>query len=332
MPDSKADTPLKLSIVILCWNDWKVINECLRSIFSGDSKLSFEVIVSDNGSTDGCVEFIRRDFEKVQLIENKANLGFARGNNVGINAAKGEFVLILNPDTIIHKDSLYHLTSFAEQHPEAGGFGCRVENPDGSYQASARPFPTIFGGWIAALYLRPLAYLSPIFTSDTYTGWKGNSVRSVDWQSGCCLMVRRSVLQTLEGFDERFFYNFEEVDLCMRIWKSGKRILFTPDATITHLGGQSVKRFPSRFEIEKCRNRYRFFYKHYGAKAARSCRSVLLAHIRVRQFFYGLKWLFSKNEILSSRLKMYRLVGEWNKKLDPISFVETGIEPNLSLE
>src|SRR6202167_736594 len=157
---------MKLSIVIICWNDWKVIEDCLRSIFETTHGVEYEVIVSDNGSTDGSVEKIRAQFPSVRILENRANLGFAKANNVGIREAGGEYVLILNPDTIIHDGSLDRWIEFADRHPEAGGFGCRVLNPDGSYQSSARPFPTVWRGWLGAFCLGFLGHLSDVFTAD----------------------------------------------------------------------------------------------------------------------------------------------------------------------
>jgi GT2 family glycosyltransferase len=320
---------MKLSVVIICWNDLRVIRECLRSIFEGTQSGDFEVIVSDNGSTDGSVQFIHENYPQVRVVENGANLGFAKGNNAGIRAAQGELVLILNPDTIIHKGSLDKFVAFADQHPEAGAFGCRVLNLDGTYQVSARLFPTVKRYWISALYLHRLARFSTLFTFEEYEGWKGNRERQIDWQSGCCVMFRGQLLKRLGGFDEQFFYHFEEVDLCRRVWSAGFPILFTPEATITHLGGQSVNRFPIRFEIEKNRSRYRYFYKHHGREGARQCRRLSIAAIRVRQAGYGIKALFKPTEGLENRLKMYRVVARWNKSLDPIRFVELGEEPQL---
>src|ERR1700757_2014699 len=131
---------MKLSIVIICWNDLRVIRDCLRSIYEGTHETNFEVVVSDNGSVDGSVEFIRKHYPQVRIVENRQNLGFARGNNAGIRASRGEYVLILNPDTIIHDGALDKLVGFADEHPQVGAFGCRVLNADGSYQASASPF------------------------------------------------------------------------------------------------------------------------------------------------------------------------------------------------
>lgn len=322
---------MKLSIVIICWNDWKVIEECLHSIVSGTRETEYEIVVSDNGSTDGSVEKIRAQFPLVRIVENRENLGFARGNNAGIRYAAGEYVLILNPDTVVHAGSLDRLIRFANKHAECGAFGCLVQNPDGSYQESARPFPSVRGAWIAALYLRPLGRLSSFFASDRYVGWNGDTGRTVDWQSGCCILFRGDVLKHLEGFDERFFYHYEEVDLCRRVWNAGFTIIFTPEASITHLGGQSVGRFPLRFALETNRNRYRYFYKHYGAPGVKRCRRVLLAHLAVRRLGYRLLNWSRRNHKLEDRLRTYGLVIAWNWKLDPIAFAERGIEPAVPL-
>jgi hypothetical protein len=320
---------MKLSIVIICWNDWKVIENCLRSIFTGTRQIDYEVIVSDNGSSDGSVEKIRAQFPAVRIVENRANLGFARGNNAGIREARGEYVLILNPDTIVHEGSLDRWIEFADRHQEAGAFGCRVHNPDGSYQRSARPFPTISRYLVASFGLRFLGRLQRPVLSDEYEGWYGDTEREVDWQSGCCVMLRHDLLQRLGGFDEQFFYQFEEVDLCRRVWNAGSRIRFTPEVSITHLGGQSVGRFPVRFAIEVCRNGYRYFYKHYGPRGARQFRQMTLAKLRIRQAGYGLKNLFRPNDVVKQRLEMYRATVRWNQQLDPVQFVEHGIEQSV---
>jgi GT2 family glycosyltransferase len=306
-----------------------VIGNCLRSIYTETRDVDFEVIVSDNASTDGSIEFIKQNYPSVRIIQNGRNIGFAKGNNAGIARSQGQYVLILNPDTLIHDRALEKLVAFAERHPEAGGFGCRVLNPDGSDQGPARPFPTIRRDWIAALYLRRLAYVSDLFISDTYTKWSGDTERAIDWQSGCCVMFRGSVLKSLRGFDEQFFYHFEEVDLCRRSWEAGYPLVYTPEAVITHLGGQSVNRFPIRFELERYRSRYRYFYKHFGPKGARQCLRTVLARIRIRQLGYGFLALFSSNEALKRRMEMYRVSARWNRELDPVRFAEVAEEPDF---
>jgi N-acetylglucosaminyl-diphospho-decaprenol L-rhamnosyltransferase len=321
---------VNLSIVILCWNDRKVINDCLRSIYSGTHLIEFEVIVSDNGSTDGSPDFIREAFPRVRVIENGVNLRFSKGNNVGIQASKGKYVLILNPDTIIHDGALDRWIDFADRHPEAGGFGCRVLNPDGSYQSSARPFPTIRRGWLGALGLGVLGHVSDVFISEEYVRWKGDTERLIDWHSGCCLMVRADLLSKLGGFDDQFQYYYEDVDLCHRIWDAGSSIIFTPTVTITHLGGQSTsQRFPIAFELDKHRNRYRYFYKYFGRKGVRHCQTYSIARIRIRQTGYRLIAFGKRSDLMTKRLDLYKASIEWNSSVDPIQLVEKGKEPDL---
>jgi GT2 family glycosyltransferase len=320
---------MKLSIVIICWNDLKVIKDCLASVYRETTSIPFEVIVSDNGSTDSSLAYIREHFPQARILENGANLGFARGNNAGIKVASGEYVLLLNPDTIIHDRALEKLVAYADQHPEGGAFGCRVLNPDGSYQNPARPLPRPVGSLISALNVRWLGKFSPAFDSDLYYGWQGKTERSVGYQSGCCIMVRGDLLDQLHGFDERFFYHAEETDLCCRIWKAGWKILFYPGAEITHLGGQSVGRFPIRFALETYRSRYRYFYKHFGRKGVTQLRWLNLLNLWIRQIGYSLQRPLSPSEALENRLKMYRVLIAWNWRLDPIEFIGAGAEPDL---
>jgi GT2 family glycosyltransferase len=309
-----------------------VIGDCLRSVFNQTTRIAFEVIVSDNGSSDRSLDYIRKHFANVRIVENGQNLGFAKGNNAGINVANGEYVLILNPDTIIRERALEKLVSFADNRPEAGAFGCRVLNPDGSFQNPARPIPTVSGYLISALYLRWLGRLSPRFACDLYPGWEGRSERAIGFQSGCCIMFRHDILRNLNSFDERFFFNFEESDLCHRIWRMGRPVLFCPDAEITHLGGQSVGRFPIRFALETYRSGYRFFYKHYGAKGVLRIRWVYLIRFVLRYCSYKLFSFIRNNEALTNRLSMYKVSIKWHWRVDPLRFIETGEEPDLGYQ
>lgn len=324
---------MKLSIILLCWNDREVIAECLRSIFASTHSTDLEVIVSDNGSTDGSVEFIRSSYPMVHVIENGRNLRFAKANNVGIRASRGEYVLILNPDTIIHEGCLDKIVSFADQHPEGGAFGCRVLNSDLSYQVSARPFASLRAEWIAALYLRSLGRLHKWFTSDSYSGWNGTSERQVDWLSGCFILVRAGLLRSIGGFDEQFFYYYEDMDLCRRIWQAGYAILYTPDATITHLGGQSTKtRFPSLgFVLDSQVTRYLYYYKYSGKRGVRRARRIALVSVSLRRFGCGVKQLVRPTAAGREHLEHLRALFEWNYRVDPIRLVENGEEPRLRI-
>jgi len=319
--------PVKLSIVILCWNSQKVLPDCLESLFSRTVPFPFEVIVADNDSSDDTVAFTRKNYPKAIVVQNGGNLGFSAGNNGGFRVARGEYVFILNPDTIIHEGTLEKLIQFADAHPEAGAFGCQVVNPDGSPQQSARPFPTPLRCWLSALYLRPLGYLSSLFTCDTYLKWDGRTEREIDWTSGCSLLVRGEILKRVGGFDEQFFYHFDEVDLCRRIWNLGCSILYTPEPVLTHLGGNKPGILPLSLEIEKNRNRYRYFFKHFGIQGASSVRRALLVSTLIRYLGYGVVALGGFRKGLQPRIKIYRGMWHWNRRLNLKAFFVDGTEP-----
>lgn len=330
--DDQRNTVMKLSIVILCWNDLKVITDCLKSIYATTKSMDFEVIVSDNGSTDGSIEFIRANFPQVRLLENGRNLRFAKGNNVGIQASRGEYVLILNPDTIMHEGTLNKLIAFADKHPEAGGFGCRVVNADGkTYQGCIWPLPTLRSEWISALGLGALGYLSKALGPGRYLRWRGETERAVGYPAGCCLLVRGELLNRLGGFDEKFFYYFEETDLCHRIWDAGYSVLYTPEASITHLGGQSThKKFPPiGFLIDRQITRYLYFYKFFGRKGARSARKSMLAGLALRCAAAWLRHVVRPSPASREDLESLSLLFDWNYRVDPVRLAEKGEEPEL---
>ena len=306
---------MELSVVIVCWNGIELIGNCLASIYGGTRGIEFEVVVSDNGSSDGSVEFISRAYPQVRIVENCTNLGYAKGNNNAVRHCTGRYILLLNSDTVVHEGALQRLVAFADQHPEAGACGCEVVNTKGAPQVSARPFPTLWRDWLDAFCL-------PHFT-------RGNG-HARKWQSGCCILFRAEVLKQLGGFDEQFFYSYEDVDLCQRVWDGGYSIAYTPDACITHLGSQSANRSPLRFELERHRSRYRYFYKHFGPGVLRQCRHAALARIRVRQLGYGLLNLLAPSHELQQKLKIFEVAGQWNRAVDPVRFVENGEEPGAA--
>ena len=324
---------MKLSIIILCWNDLKVIGDCLKSIYTTTRSTEFEIIVSDNGSTDGSVEFIRSQYPQVRVIENGRNLRFAKANNVGIRESRGEYVLILNPDTIIHEGTLDKLLPLADSHLEGGAFGCKVLNADGSYQGCARPLPSLRGEWIGALRLNVLAYLSDWFQPGIYVTWQGETQRKVGWLAGCFILMRGDLLKRLGGFDEQFFYYHEDMDLCRRVWRAGYSIIYTPEVAITHLGGQSTsKRFPPvGFALDGQITRYLYFYKYNGRRGVRRLRRIALVSLALRLLGHGLVQLLTPTESQRARLELLRVLFIWTVRLDPVRLVEQGEEPDLGI-
>jgi GT2 family glycosyltransferase len=143
-------------------------------------------------------------------------------------------------------------------------------------------------------------------------------------------MVRGELLKRLGGFDEQFYYYYEDLDLCHRIWDAGFSILFTPDVIVTHLGGQSTKgRFPVAFALDKYRNRYRYFYKYFGARGVRRCRYTTLAWLWVRWVAFRAIHVIRPVDASKERLQLYRIAAEWNRRVDPVQLVEHGKEPEM---
>jgi GT2 family glycosyltransferase len=290
------------------------------------------VIVTDNGSTDGSLDFIGRNYPQVQIVANGANLGFGPGNNEGFKVAGGDYVFIVNPDTILRPDTLTRLLEFADHHSEAGAFGCRTLNPDGTLQATAQPLPTVFRQLLAALYLRKLGRLSRKLCADTYPGWDGRTEREIGYQAGCALLVRGELLRRLGGFDARFFHQYEDADLCHRVWGSGKSVLYCPGAEIVHIGGAKRGNYPIKVLLETQRSKYKYFHKHHGLKDARRIRWVSLIDYGVRFAGYSMVRVFKRSNALDERLRMYRIMLKWHWQLHPQRFIDSGEEPNLGYE
>jgi GT2 family glycosyltransferase len=255
---------VRLSIIIVSWNVRQHLVTCLRSIEENKPHAEFEIIVVDNASSDDTVNCIRHDFPKVTVIANKENRGFAAANNQGIRKAQGQYLLFLNPDTIVHPDSLDVLMKFMDRNSDVGACGPKLLNEDGIIQPSARRFPTFRG----ALYRHTAFKFLRIFRGE-YKKWlmkdfSHDKQMDVDQVMGAALMTRRSIIDELGTMDERFFMYYEDVDLCHRIKQAGWRIVFTPDAVITHFGGRSSIKIPVRRRMMMLASLLRFFRKHRG--------------------------------------------------------------------
>jgi GT2 family glycosyltransferase len=205
-------------------------------------------------------------------------------------------------------------------------------NLDGSLQGTAHPRPTLFRFLIKALYLRWLGRFSEFFLADEYIGWNGRTERQIGYQAGCSLLIRTKLLRSLAGFDERFFHQYEDADLCHRVWESGSLVLFCPQSELTHIGGQNRGRYPIKVILETERSKYKYFHKHYGVRGALGIRIITLIHWSIRFLGYGGLCLFRRNEALENRIKMYGVLLAWNWRLKPVAFVTTGQEPDVGYE
>lgn len=264
-----------LSIVIVNWNTRDLLAQCIESIYDTVSDLDFETIVVDNASTDGSVEMVRRDFPQVQIIANAENVGFVRANNQAIARCQGRYVLLLNSDTQALPGSLDKTVQFMDEHPNAGIVGVRLLNPNGTFQASYTPFPTL---WREFLMLSGLGrwLIRPTFPSYGPQVEKGPQ-RIKGYVEGAYLAARRGAVDQVGGLDERIFMYAEDVDWCYQFHQGGWEVWYLPQAPIIHYGGQSSKKRRKRGEAELYRSRVYFFYKHYGKATAFGLKVLIYA-------------------------------------------------------
>ena len=225
---------LKLSIVILSWNTKALLKQCLESLKEGGEGMEgCEVIVVDNGSEDQSGEMVKKfrtqnTGYEIRLIENKNNLGFAKGNNIGIKEARGEYVMLLNSDTIVKKGSLKKMVDFLDQHKEIAIVGPKLLNSDRTPQPSCGQFPNL---WVAFIML-----FKEHFGGSKIVRYSPVASGEVPWLMGAAFVAREKVFEEIGLLDERMFMYMEEVEWFYRAKKAGLRAYFLKDAEIIHLG------------------------------------------------------------------------------------------------
>lgn len=224
---------MDLSIIIVNYNSKEKTLFCLDSIYQADlAGIEVEVIVIENHSYDILDDEINTRFPKVKLLKSKKNLGMGGGNNLGINQATGKFILILNPDTEIMKDSIKTMMEFLYRNEQAGLVGPKLLYPDGTEQISCYRFPKLF---IPILRRTFLGYFAKNYVDDyLMKNVDLNQTQIVDWIQGSCLLIKMEVLTKVGLFDERFFMYLEDTDLCKRIKLAGWQVVYLPTAQVIH--------------------------------------------------------------------------------------------------
>ncbi len=250
-------------MVIPSFNTCKLIERALRTVFEASKDLDIEVIVVDNASNDGSPEMIEDKFPDVRLIKNDNNLGFAGANNMAFRQSEGRHVLLLNSDTLVRPDTLRCLVEFLDTHPEAGAAGCKILNPDGTFQHDCRRgFPTPMAAIYKLSGLSRLFHNNPRFARYNLTYLDPDELSEVDALSGSCMMVRREVLDQVGFLDEDYFMYGEDLDWCFRMRQGGWRIYYVPTTTIIHFRGRSGHRQQMRIQYRKNEAMAIFVRKH----------------------------------------------------------------------
>lgn len=280
-----------VSICIVNWNRADCLRECLRSIWRSKPSVSFEIIVIDNASTDDSVSVVNAESTQAMLVVNSENVGFARANNQAFELARGRYLLLLNNDTAMLSGTLDAMITFMEQHPDAGILGCKVLNPDGSLQPSCRRLPSLSTLFWRAVYLDKLFPHNRWTAADTMSGWRHDTVREVDVIMGCCMLVRRTMLDQIGPLDERFFMYSEETDWCCRAHQHGWKVYFTPEAQIIHYGGQSASLQTVAMAMHFQQSRIEYFRKHHGWQSAVAARLLGILELSLRLVYWSLSFL-----------------------------------------
>jgi GT2 family glycosyltransferase len=234
---------MKLSIVIVSYNTRELLVDCINSIEKNLNKYSYEIIVVDNASADGSAVLLGEKYPNIKLIENFYNAGFAKANNQGLAVSSGEYILLLNSDTVILGEALENLIAFMDTQPEAAICGPKLLNSNMTLQLPCRRgFPRFVNSVSHFMRLDKLFPKSKVLGSYLMTYMDSSIDHEVDAVSGACMLVRRNVLNTVGGLlDETYFMHFEDIDLCFRAKEHGYKVFYVHNSEVIHLKGQSSK-------------------------------------------------------------------------------------------
>ncbi len=314
---------MKVSVVIVNYKVRYYLAQCIHSVLKAMEGIDGEVIIVDNDSRDGSVEFLQALYPQVHFIESKKNLGFSRANNIAIRQARGEYILALNPDTIINEELIKDCTGLLDSNPQIGATGVRMLNPDGTFAPeSRRGIPTPFTAFCKMSGLNAAFPTSRIFGRYYMKFLDERSTTPIEIISGACMFIRKSVLDECGLFDEDFFMYGEDIDLSYRILQTGKQNYYLP-SRIIHYKGESSRKNTFRYVYVFYEAMYIFFKKHYS-----SYNWILSIPIRSAIYLRGssvyvsrkLRGLLAKRTgVLSQMKKRHFLLKGTNKSLEPMA-------------
>jgi N-acetylglucosaminyl-diphospho-decaprenol L-rhamnosyltransferase len=250
-----------LAVAIVSYNTCSYLRMCLQSVLQ---EVPDEVVVVDNGSTDGSIEMVRTEFPSVQLLVDARNRGYGAAANEAIAVCSAEYILLLNSDTRVEPGAFHALRQYLEAHPAVGIVGPRLLCLDRTLQPSCYPFPKPLYMFLEETRIGWALRYVPLLRERYLYTWSHRHPRSVAWVQGSALAIRRSAFNGVNGFDESFFMYFEETDLCYRLREAGWQVHFTPSATVIHAGGGSTRQFRARMLIQLFKSTAHFYQKHYS--------------------------------------------------------------------
>lgn len=268
---------MDLSIIIVNWNSREYLERCIASILANTRTLSFEIIVIDSGSFDGCEQMLRESYPQVRFIQSASNLGFARSNNQAFEQSAGECVLFLNPDTELTGPAIERLWRSLNSLPDAGIVGCKLLNSNGTVQTSCvQSMPTILNKTLDSEFLRSRWPKCSLWGTAALFE-RADQPQEVEAISGACMMLKRSTFKHVGGFSEDYFMYAEDIDLAYKVRRAGYRHYVLVDTTVVHHGGASSGKTASAFTAVMMREAtWRFLRKTRGGPYAFAFRVCML--------------------------------------------------------
>ncbi len=299
-----------ISIIIVNWNVRDLLDKCLASLLEaqagGDGgRPALEIIVVDCDSQDNSAAMIRERYPTVKLLPQSENIGFTRGNNLGMRAATADTLMLLNPDTEVYADTLMTMLGYMRQQPGVGILGPHTLNTDGSHQSTRRRFPTLLTGLFESAWLSVLAPAS-VFDSYFMRDTDDDAILEVDWAQGSALMLRRAVWQEIGELDEGYVMYSEELDYCKRAKEAGWKVMYHGGAKIKHHGGRSSEQVAAFKQIQFHTSKLRYFRKHHGEPHYALLRVMILAQFCWQLILeLGKALIGHKRALRQERIKTY---------------------------
>lgn len=294
-----------LSIVIVTMDNKEVLRKCLESVCSERQSISMEIFVSDNSTDDKTAEMVKSEFSAVTLLKNGENLGFARANNKAIKLAHGRYVLLLNDDTVILDNALKKMVRFMDENPACGIGACKLVYPDGRLQSSKFSYPSLFkeffhaNDWLKPLRKTKIGEVIGAFLSKYFPAFEcfslSEQVKEVDDVLGAFFMIRKSVIEKIGLLDENFWMCREETDFSYRTRQAGYKIMYNPQATIIHIGSDTVHRTLEKRTRNYCQNYISanyFFRKHYSRLKQIGLKLIVVEAFLVKLIITVFRYLF----------------------------------------
>jgi GT2 family glycosyltransferase len=313
-----------ITVIIINYNTCEELQGCLGSIKPEEAS---EVVVVDNNSSDDSIAMVKSKYPWVTLLANKTNVGYGAAANQAIATSTTRYVVLLNSDTLLQPGALKALSHYLAQHPRAAIVGPRLENSDGTVQASCYPFPTPLDTFLenstVAIFLgRRIRRYVPAIRGLYLRTWPHDSARIVPWVKGAALAIRREAFDAVGGFDESFFMYFEDADLCYRLRKVGWEVHFAPVTTVVHLGGASTDQYRASMAVQLL-DSTDLFYQRHSSRLSIAVMNAIVKSLMLAKYIIGtLRLSFTRDanrrrviaECIATSHRVLRRNRQWDRQ------------------